>query len=89
MPFMQGMDLRGIKKHPSLIPLYGVMFFGCTAATLIGLRAAFKNPDVSWNVKKNPEPWQKYADKKYEKLLDPAGKRGYRDHLPRPTSIWD
>lgn len=34
--------------------------------TLFSLRTALKNPDVSWDRKNNPEPWQHYADKQYK-----------------------
>lgn len=30
------------------------------------LRLALKNPDVTWNHKKNPEPWMEYSDKQYK-----------------------
>ncbi|KAB0378286.1 hypothetical protein FD755_009864 [Muntiacus reevesi] len=40
------------KKHPSLIPLF--IFIG---ASLYVTRLALFNPDVSWERKNNPEPW--------------------------------
>ncbi|XP_032243811.1 cytochrome c oxidase subunit NDUFA4-like [Phoca vitulina] len=47
------------KKHPSLIPL--LVFIGArgTGAALYALRLALFNPDVSWDRKNNPEPWNK------------------------------
>lgn len=30
------------------------------------LRLALKNPDVTWNHKKNPEPWNEYSNKQYK-----------------------
>jgi hypothetical protein len=30
------------------------------------LRLATRDPDVSWNRKKNPEPWEEYRNKQYK-----------------------
>ena len=47
------------KKHPSLIPLF--VFIGAegTGALLYVMRLALFNPDVCWDRKNNPEPWNK------------------------------
>ncbi|XP_036083077.1 cytochrome c oxidase subunit NDUFA4-like [Rousettus aegyptiacus] len=47
------------KKHPSLNSLF--IFIGArgTRASLYILYLAFFNPDVSWDRKNNPEPWNK------------------------------
>ena len=42
------------KKHPSFIPFF--IFIGGTGAALC---LALFNPSVSWDRKKNPEPWNK------------------------------
>ncbi|XP_041606966.1 cytochrome c oxidase subunit NDUFA4-like [Vulpes lagopus] len=47
------------KKHPSLIPLFIFIGAGGTGAALYVLRLALFNPDVSWDRKNNPEPWNK------------------------------
>uniref|UniRef100_A0A9L0JUW4 Cytochrome c oxidase subunit NDUFA4 n=1 Tax=Equus asinus TaxID=9793 RepID=A0A9L0JUW4_EQUAS len=47
------------KKHPSLIPLFIFIGAGGTGAALYVLRLAMFNPDVSWDRKNNPEPWNK------------------------------
>uniref|UniRef100_A0A8C7A2P0 Cytochrome c oxidase subunit NDUFA4 n=1 Tax=Neovison vison TaxID=452646 RepID=A0A8C7A2P0_NEOVI len=47
------------KKHPSLIPLFVFIGAGGTGAALYVLRLALFNPDVSWDRKNNPEPWNK------------------------------
>ncbi|KAJ8794668.1 hypothetical protein J1605_002977 [Eschrichtius robustus] len=47
------------KKHPSLIPLFIFIGAGGTGAALYVLRLALFNPDVSWDKKNNPEPWNK------------------------------
>ncbi|ELW48447.1 NADH dehydrogenase [ubiquinone] 1 alpha subcomplex subunit 4 [Tupaia chinensis] len=47
------------KKHPSLIPLFIFIGAGGTGAALYLMRLAVFNPDVSWDRKNNPEPWNK------------------------------
>ena len=45
------------------------MVVGMAGAGFYLLRLATRNPDVSWNKKKNPEPWQEYSDKQYKVSL--------------------
>lgn len=52
--------------HFQLLPLYAALGLGVTAAILYPLRCALKSPDVTWNSKKNPEPWNEYTDKQYK-----------------------
>ncbi|XP_074051487.1 cytochrome c oxidase subunit NDUFA4 [Macrotis lagotis] len=47
------------RRHPSLIPLFVFLGTGATGASLYVLRLALFNPDVSWDRKNNPEPWNK------------------------------
>ncbi|CAD7672882.1 unnamed protein product [Nyctereutes procyonoides] len=47
------------KKHPSLIPLFIFTEARGTGAALYVLCLAMFNPDVSWDRKNNPEPWNK------------------------------
>ncbi|XP_041120943.1 cytochrome c oxidase subunit NDUFA4L [Polyodon spathula] len=47
------------KKHPSLIPLFIFIGTGAAGAGLYLARLAMRNPDVSWDRKNNPEPWNK------------------------------
>ncbi|XP_006114579.1 cytochrome c oxidase subunit NDUFA4 [Pelodiscus sinensis] len=49
------------KKHPSLIPLFIFIGAGGSGAALYIMRLAMFNPDVSWDKKNNPEPWNKLA----------------------------
>ncbi|GAB0091853.1 cytochrome c oxidase subunit NDUFA4 [Sergentomyia squamirostris] len=67
---MQGLGLSSLKKHPYLIPIYLAAGLGLGAAIFSITRAALRNPDVSWNTKTNPEPWQEYSNKQY-KLYSP------------------
>lgn len=69
---MQGLSLKSLKKHPSLIPLFVSLGIGVAFASLYTLRLATKNPDVTWDRKNNPEPWQAYAEKQY-KFFSPSG----------------
>lgn len=49
-----------------LIPLYACMVVGAGGAVYYLLRLATRNPDISWNRKKNPEPWEEYRTKQYK-----------------------
>ncbi|XP_046391748.1 cytochrome c oxidase subunit NDUFA4 [Ischnura elegans] len=63
---MKGLSLQSVKQHPSLIPLYVCVGAGCLFATFYTIRLATKNPDVTWNRKTNPEPWNEYSNKQYK-----------------------
>nr|XP_059859336.1 cytochrome c oxidase subunit NDUFA4-like [Delphinus delphis] len=47
------------KRHPSLIPIFIFTGVGGTGAALYVSHLVLFNPDVSWNRKDNPEPWNK------------------------------
>ncbi|EGW00417.1 NADH dehydrogenase [ubiquinone] 1 alpha subcomplex subunit 4 [Cricetulus griseus] len=47
------------KRPRILIPLFVFIGAGGTGAALYVLRLALFNPDVSWDRKNNPEPWNK------------------------------
>lgn len=49
-----------------LIPLYVCVGIGCAGAVFYLGRLATRNPDVSWNKKSNPEPWEEYRAKQYK-----------------------
>ncbi|XP_023364765.1 cytochrome c oxidase subunit NDUFA4-like [Otolemur garnettii] len=51
--------LSQAKKHLSLIPLFVFIEAGSTRAALYVLSLALFTPDVSWDRKNNPEPWNK------------------------------
>ncbi|XP_050656282.1 cytochrome c oxidase subunit NDUFA4-like [Macaca thibetana thibetana] len=53
--------LSQAKKHPSLIPLFVFIGAGGTGVALFVLHLALFNPDVSWDRKNNPEPWNKWG----------------------------
>uniref|UniRef100_A0A8B9FNR4 NDUFA4 mitochondrial complex associated like 2 n=1 Tax=Amazona collaria TaxID=241587 RepID=A0A8B9FNR4_9PSIT len=54
---------RFITLNPSslLIPLIGFISVGMGSAVLYLLRLALYSPDVSWDRKNNPEPWNKLS----------------------------
>ena len=52
-----------------LIPLFVSLGVGVAAAAFYSVRLAVRNPDVTWDRKNNPEPWQHYAEKQYKVFL--------------------
>ncbi|XP_035739797.1 cytochrome c oxidase subunit NDUFA4-like [Vespa mandarinia] len=65
-PILGGLTLSSLKKNYPLIPLFVAVVIGVAGATFYTCRLAFRNPDVTWSLKKNPEPWQEYRDKQYK-----------------------
>uniref|UniRef100_A0A6M2DK57 Putative cytochrome c oxidase subunit ndufa4 mori n=1 Tax=Xenopsylla cheopis TaxID=163159 RepID=A0A6M2DK57_XENCH len=79
---MQGLSLASLKKHPALIPLYVIVGAGAFGAAYYVFRLATRNPDVTWNRKSNPEPWEAYRNKQY-KFYSPV--RDYtKEESPAP-----
>ncbi|XP_020384566.1 cytochrome c oxidase subunit NDUFA4 [Rhincodon typus] len=66
---MLGLVIRQVKSHPSLIPLFIFIGTGSLGASMYLLRLAVRNPDVSWNRKNNPEPWNKIAPNEQYKFF--------------------
>ncbi|XP_054663205.1 NADH dehydrogenase [ubiquinone] 1 alpha subcomplex subunit 4-like 2 isoform X1 [Grus americana] len=60
-PLLGSMFSRHVKRHPGLIPLIGFISVGLGSAVLYLLRLALYSPDVSWDRKNNPEPWNKLS----------------------------
>ncbi|KAM7028476.1 NADH dehydrogenase [ubiquinone] 1 alpha subcomplex subunit 4-like 2 isoform 2-T2 [Acridotheres tristis] len=60
-PLRGGMFSRHVKRHPGLVPLIGFISVGLGSAVLYLLRLALYSPDVSWDRKNNPEPWNKLS----------------------------
>ncbi|XP_009079782.1 PREDICTED: NADH dehydrogenase [ubiquinone] 1 alpha subcomplex subunit 4-like, partial [Acanthisitta chloris] len=50
-----------IARNVLLIPLFVIIGSGGVGAGLYLMRLAMFNPDVSWDKKNNPEPWNKMA----------------------------
>uniref|UniRef100_T1E3F9 Putative nadh dehydrogenase n=1 Tax=Psorophora albipes TaxID=869069 RepID=T1E3F9_9DIPT len=63
---MQGMSMASIKKNPALIPLYVCVGAGAVMAVLYTFRLAVSSPEVTWNRKTNPEPWEDYRNKQHK-----------------------
>ncbi|RWS11930.1 cytochrome c oxidase subunit NDUFA4-like protein [Dinothrombium tinctorium] len=53
-------------KNYSLLPVIGITALGGLFAGFYVMRLALRNPDVSWNKRSNPEPWQEYENKQYK-----------------------
>jgi len=51
-----------LKKHYSLIPLFGFVGLGMVGATAYGIRLAVSNPDIAFRKKGNPEPFRNRLD---------------------------
>ncbi|KAM4651966.1 cytochrome c oxidase subunit NDUFA4 [Discoglossus pictus] len=62
------------KKHPSLIPLFVFVGLGGAGSLLYALRVAMFSPEVAWDKKNNPDPWNKkspnYQYKFYNETVD-------------------
>ncbi|XP_042308800.1 NADH dehydrogenase [ubiquinone] 1 alpha subcomplex subunit 4-like 2 isoform X2 [Sceloporus undulatus] len=52
-----------------LIPLIGFIGLGLGSAALYLLRLAIYSPDVSWDRKNNPEPWNKLSPNDQYKFM--------------------
>ncbi|XP_018403681.1 PREDICTED: cytochrome c oxidase subunit NDUFA4 [Cyphomyrmex costatus] len=63
---MQGLSLKSMRKHPTLLPIYFCLGLGAFGAFFYTARLAFQSPDVSWLNKKEAEPWNAYKDKQYK-----------------------
>lgn len=61
-----GLAIRAIQKNPAVYPVLGCIVLGTALAIGYTLRLAIKCPDVTWNSRKNTEPWQEYANKNYK-----------------------
>nr|XP_005901761.1 PREDICTED: NADH dehydrogenase [ubiquinone] 1 alpha subcomplex subunit 4-like 2 [Bos mutus] len=60
---------RQIKRHPGLIPMIGFIGLGMGSAALYLLRLALRSPDVWWDRKNNPEPWNRLSPNDQYKFL--------------------
>ncbi|XP_040923415.1 cytochrome c oxidase subunit NDUFA4 [Toxotes jaculatrix] len=60
---------KQVKSHPALIPLFVFIGGGVTMSFTYLCRLALKNPDVSWDRKNNPEPWNKLQHNQQYKLF--------------------
>uniref|UniRef100_A0A803TMJ4 NDUFA4 mitochondrial complex associated like 2 n=1 Tax=Anolis carolinensis TaxID=28377 RepID=A0A803TMJ4_ANOCA len=56
-------------RGAQLIPLIGFIGLGLGSAALYLLRLAIYSPDVSWDRKNNPEPWNKLSPNDQYKFM--------------------
>ncbi|KAJ3601113.1 hypothetical protein NHX12_032086 [Muraenolepis orangiensis] len=52
---------KQLKSHPALIPLLFFISGGGAMSFMYLARLGLKNPDVCWDRKNNPEPWNQMA----------------------------
>ena len=67
---LQGMDLKSIKHHTALVPLFAIMGLGMTWVTYYCFRLASSTTDVNWS--KKHEPQEYYRNKQF-KFVNPSG----------------
>ena len=67
---LQGMDLKSMKHHTALIPLFAIMGLGMTWVTYYCFRLASSTTDVNWS--KKHEPQEYYRNKQF-KFFNPSG----------------
>lgn len=73
-----------MKKNPSVIPVVGCIVLGVAMAAGYTLRLALFSPDVTWNAKKKPQPWDDYEHKEYKFLMmEPYDPKTYVHPRPR------
>ncbi|XP_029364618.1 cytochrome c oxidase subunit NDUFA4L [Echeneis naucrates] len=60
---------KQLRSHPALIPLFIFIGGGVTMSMMYLGRLALKNPDVCWDRKNNPEPWNKLGPNDQYKLF--------------------
>ncbi|XP_075757926.1 NADH dehydrogenase [ubiquinone] 1 alpha subcomplex subunit 4-like 2 isoform X2 [Pelodiscus sinensis] len=58
-----------LERLEMLIPLVSFIGLGLGSAALYLLRLALCSPDVSWDKKNNPEPWNKLSPNDQYKFL--------------------
>ncbi|KAI8370098.1 NADH-ubiquinone reductase complex 1 MLRQ subunit-domain-containing protein [Choanephora cucurbitarum] len=59
--------LRASRK-PEVYPIVGILSLALSGAAFFGVHA-IKAPDVVWNHKENPHPWQEIKDGEQVKLI--------------------
>ncbi|XP_034046479.1 cytochrome c oxidase subunit NDUFA4L [Thalassophryne amazonica] len=52
---------KQMRRFPALVPLFAFVSGGGVMAVIYLARLALKNPDVCWDRKNNPEPWNKLS----------------------------
>jgi len=97
---MKGMTWQSLKEMYSLIPLFLSVGGAVTMSALYITRLAIKNPDVSWRLKSNQEPWNGRVDEngntlryKFSQGRDggPAtayGVKAFPDERPPVEKMW-
>ncbi|XP_029061812.1 NADH dehydrogenase [ubiquinone] 1 alpha subcomplex subunit 4-like 2 isoform X2 [Monodon monoceros] len=66
---MPSVSLESTSDRLALIPMIGFIGLGMGSATLYLLRLAVRSPDVCWDRKNNPEPWNRLSPNDQYKFL--------------------
>jgi len=78
---LSGLSIKSMKKHPAIIPIYVLIGMGMGLAGFYTARLALKSPEVTWNRRTNPEPWNYYSDKQHKFV---SSGRDYTEGTPAP-----
>lgn len=82
--YVSPFSLAGMRKNPSVYPVVGCIVLGVAMAAAYTARLALFNPDVTWNSKKNPQPWDSYEHKEYKLIqAEPFDAKNYQHPRPR------
>jgi len=73
---------KGLRKNYALIPLLGIVGAGGVWCAYYCWRLAVKSPEVMWQRRSNPEPWNEY-DKKQYKMYSSVDVSKYEHPRPR------
>ena len=77
-------SFAGMKKNPSVIPVVGCIVLGVTMAAAYTARLALFSPDVTYNSRKNREPWNYYERRNYKLIqMEPFDVEKYEHPRPR------
>jgi len=61
----RGIQRAFLRRYPNATALLGVVGATVGIGVFFLARAAIKSPDVVWDRKTNPEPWNEYRHKRY------------------------
>ncbi|XP_037544650.1 cytochrome c oxidase subunit NDUFA4-like [Nematolebias whitei] len=61
---------KQLSTHPALIPLFMFIGGGATMSMMYLARLGLKSPEVCWDHKNNPEPWNKLDPTHQYKFFD-------------------
>ncbi|XP_026462254.1 cytochrome c oxidase subunit NDUFA4-like [Ctenocephalides felis] len=82
-PRMKGIDsLANLYKFRSIIPLLMIKAFVLSWATICVVRSTLTYPDLIFDRRNNPEPWNRYKNRPYKKYIDTGLDHVTKSHAP-------